>query len=867
MLNDDLAGAALRILSWVCPATLYEGIEGDIIEQYYIDCRQVGANRAGRRLWWRVFTFFRPGILLRNKFSINVIQADMLKNFLTVAWRSLLRNRAYSTVNIVGLTLGLSVAIILLMIVRFEYSFDGYHSGASRLYQIKSHDKFGEDGSHVPQGAIKALREQVPEVESVATVYGWTPRVIRVGNESVKPDAGAFIHPEFLKMIDVHWINGSVAQSLAQPFQVVLDEPTAKKLFHGDDPIGKVIRYDNQLDLTVSGIIAKLPVQSEFQFGMFMSYETLVKYQDDYQREDYWDGGDSWFHGYVMLKPGANAKVVEAKFNDLLRTHKDVSQYVRFDLLPITETHFDPDTDTFNYVIPKWMLTVLMSIAGFLVLIASINFVNLATAQALVRSKEIGIRKVMGGSRFSIVIQFFTETAVMVSLSVCLACGFASLLLPYADHFFNTQVNFGKVWDAATVSYLAGLVGIVTILAGFYPALILSGFKPVSIFRNQGSVLSGTKISLRKSLVIVQFTIAQVMIICMVIGIQQIRFFMKTDLGFTRENILTVAMPYRDSVLLQERFKQQLLQHPEIKQVAFGLASPASDRNHWWGGTKHPGILNGEETFRLQWIDPEYLSLYNVPLLAGRNFIPADTSQLALINEKAAHEMGFKNVEDALGEKLIYWGSNTVTVIGVIRDYHSQGLKSTVPPHLYIYGKWNFQQAQIKIEPGKTADALLHTSQVWSALHPDYFFEYSILSDQLDKFYTDEQKLSNFIMVFAIVGIAIGCMGLFALVSFVCARRSKEISIRKVLGASMANLMTLLSKDFIVLVIVAFVIGVPIGWYVMNKFLEQYPNHIDVKWSVFLFSGALTLGLALFTVSLRSLSTARINPASQLKQE
>jgi putative ABC transport system permease protein len=857
----------IRFLKWFCPPKLHEGIEGDLLEQYEMDVDTVGTNRARRRLMWNIITFIRPGILLRNKFSVTIIQWSMFRNYLKVAWRNLIRHQGYGFVNITGLTLGLSVAIVLFLIVKFENSFDTYHANADRLYQIKTLDKFGEPQSHVPQGVIKALKEQIPSVAKAASVYRWDPQVIRVGNENIKQKNTYFLHPEFLEMIDVKWKVGSPQKSLNETYQVVLDESTAEKLFGREDPLGKIIRYDNSMDLTVSGIIEKMPVQTDFQFQMIMSYETLIKYMGHYQHEDHWGGGDSWFHGYVMVKEDADIGSIEKQLATMVAQHKDNTTYANFKLLPLSQMHFDVDTDPFGYVMPVWMMQVLISIAIFLVLIASINFINLATAQSSTRSREIGVRKVMGSNRGSIIMQFFTETGVMVTLSVVIAAAVATFVIPYVDSFFNSNVSQIDVWNLNFVFYLLLLIIGVTMLAGFYPAFLLSGFKPVAIFRNQFSILPGKSVSLRKSLVVLQFVIAQVMIICMVIGIEQIQFFRQTDLGFTKDAIVTVNMAFRDSVLLQERYKQQLLLHPEIKDVTYGLTSPSSNRNWWWGNVTHPGLLNGEQTFRLQWIDPNYLNFYNIPLVGGRNFSPTDTSRQALINEKALRDMGFQDPERAIGETLTFWNNNTVTVIGVVKNYHAQGLKTEIPPHLYMYGNWNFQLAQIKIDPAQSASGLAHIENHWKVLHPDNYFEYHFLSDELNLFYEDERKLSNFIILFAVVGISLGCLGLFGLVSFVCAKRSKEVSIRKVLGATVSNIITLLSRDFVVLVLIAFMVAVPIGWYVMDRFLSSYTNQIEIHWSVFVFSGLATLILAMITVCTRAFSTAMLNPAASLKSE
>src|SRR5690349_19895677 len=302
----------LRFLRWFCPANLYEGIEGDVLERFESDVEIFGVGEAKRNLQWNVIRFFRPAIIFRNRLSISFLPAGMFANYFKMAWRTVIANRTYAVINLTGLTLGISIAIVLFWIVRFESGFDSFHKNADRLYQIISHNKFGEPNSHVPQGVIYALKEELTAVESAATVYGLPPQVLRVGDKNVKGETCFFMHPEFLDMIDVTWVRGSIETSLRDVSQVVLDEPTAKKFFGESDPLGKSIRYDNALDLVVSGIIAKMPLNSEFQFPMIMSYQTLTRIQRNFSNRDHWGGGDSWCHGYVLMKQGADLPAVEA---------------------------------------------------------------------------------------------------------------------------------------------------------------------------------------------------------------------------------------------------------------------------------------------------------------------------------------------------------------------------------------------------------------------------------------------------------------------------------------------------------------------------------------------------------------------------
>ncbi|WP_421827406.1 ABC transporter permease [Larkinella sp.] len=793
----------------------------------------------------------------------------MLRNYLKTTWRNLLRNRNYALINLSGLTLGLGVAIVLFWIVRFEYSFDTYHKKADRLYRLIAVDKYGEKGTSVPHGVIKALNEQVPGVENAANAYGYGSNGLRVGQQLFNVKHLFFAPPRLLDMIDVEWVKGSPQQSLSQPYQVVLDEPTARRFFNESDPMGKTIRFNNQTDLVVSGIIRKAPVNSEFQFQVLASRETLKRIEHEYTNEEYWGGGDSMHHGYVVLKPGVSPSAIEATLKKLALQHQKHSALTGFELLPMTAVHRNTETDPdpFNYVIPQWMLNTLAAIGLFLVVIACINFVNLATVQAVQRSREIAVRKVLGSSRKQLMIQFFGETAFLVFAAIGLGGLLATQLIRYADQLLNTQVAQSKVWDAGAITFLVVLGVGVTLLAGFYPALVLSGFQPVKVLRGRFYVANSKGFSLRSSLVVAQFVMAQVLVICTLIGSRQIRYFYETDLGFDKKAIVTVTMPERGNGVLRERFRQQLLEHTEIKDVAFALTTPSSNRNWWWRTIHHRNLPNGAGEFRMQYVDTNYFHFFKIPLLAGRSWTRADTNTVAIINEKAARDLGYKNPQKAIGERINLDGNQPFTVMGVVKDYHSQSLRSSIVPHIFLYADWNFQEASIRIDPKQQSQALQHIEQHWKAVFPNYYFETHFLDQDIQAFYDDERKLTNFLTLFAAVGILIGCLGLFGLVSFVVTQRTKEIGVRKVLGATVASIVSLLSKDFLKLVLVAFVIAVPIGWYAMSRFLQEYQYKIDIDWWVFALAAGLAGLIALLTVSVQSVKAALTNPVTSLRSE
>lgn len=796
----------------------------------------------------------------------------MIGNYFKTAYRSLQKNRLYSLINLTGLTLGLGVAITLFWIVRFEYSFDRYHTHADRIYRIKSVDKYSEPQSHVHQTIIKMLKTQFPGVEAAANLYGSNPTTVQVGHEIYNQENIFFTQPEMLKMLDVTWIAGAPDQSLSAPGNVVVDEQTAKKLFKGN-AMGKTFRYNTQTDLTVTGIIGNFPANTEFPMEMIISWETIKKIQPDLANEDNLSGGDSMHQGFVMLKKGSAPGPVNTGLTRALKGREEETNIVSFELQPLSDMHFDTTKDSYNYSMPEWMLYTLTSIGVFLIFIACINFVNLATVQAIQRSREVAVRKVLGSDRWQLIAQFFGETAILVLIATILGAVLAGQLVSYSSQLLNTNVDGSAVWGTETVAFLFLLGVVVTLFAGFYPALVLSGYQPVMALQNRFFLPAARGISLRSSLVVMQFMIAQVLVICTLLAMKQIRYFYEKDLGFEKSGIVTVTMPDRSGVL-RERFRQQLKQHPEVREVAFGLTTPASKRNHWWSTVRHVNLPGGEEVFRIQHVDTNYFNFFHVPLVAGRMLSASDTVKGpkdarivdVVVNEKAVRDMGFKDPGKALGQQIEVWGMKSA-IVGVMKDYHSEDLKSKLIPHVYMYAGWNFQLASIRIDNTKKREALAHIGQHWKALFPNHYYEPKFLEDDIKTFYDSERKLSNFLQIFAVIGVLIGSLGLFGLVSFVVTQRTKEIGVRKVLGATVYSIVALLSRDFLKLMLIAFVIAAPVAWYAMQHFLKEYTYKIDIGAGVFVLAGALSVGVALLTISFQSIKAALMNPVKSLRSD
>lgn len=868
---------AQRLLEWLHPSDTLEEVQGDLEELYVWWYKEGGHLYANTRYLLSIISVLPPFVRRRqtrqNYRQPLLMHPAMIRNYLKAAFRSLSKNKLYSLVNLAGLTLGLGVAITLFWIVRFEYSFDRYHSKADRIYRVNSIDKFGEQQPHIHQTIIKTLKKQYPQIEKAANLYGWGAKTVKAGTKIFNQNNVFFTSGDMFDIIDAEWIEGSPKQSLNAPGNVVIDDETALKMF-GGNAMGKTFRFDNLTDLTVSGIIRKLPVNSEFPLQMIISWETLKQLQPEFKNEDSWGGGDSMDQGFVLLKKGASAEPVNKGLTSLALKHQDDTGIAKFVLQPLSEMHFDTEKDAFNYSMSKWIIYSLACIGMFLILIACINFINLATVQSIQRGREIAMRKVLGSGKGQLIGQFFGETAILVFVAIIFGSLLAANLIRYSSEMLNTQAAQSEIWQGSTIVFLLILGIAVTFLAGIYPAVMLSKSEPIRALQSRLSAPSGRGVSLRSKLIVLQFVIAQVLVICTILGVKQVKYFYNKDLGFEKSGIITVAIPDRNAANC-ERLRSQLMQHGQIRDVTFGLTTPASHRNHWWGRIKHHAFADGEETFRIQHVDTNYFNFFHIPLVAGRKLTSTDTTSglgtskentYVLINEKAATDLGFKNPEKAIGQKLEIWGSKG-TVVGVVRNYNSEDLKSKLMPHIYFYTTWNLQLASIRIDNQQKAAALAVIEKSWKAMYPNYYFEAKFLEDDITKFYDNEKKLSNFLQLFAGIGILIGSLGLFGLVSFVVTQRTKEISVRKVLGATVPSIVKLLSKDFLKLVLVAFVIAVPLAWYAMSRFLEGYIYRTEIEWWIFAMAGILSVVVAFLTISFQSIKAALMNPVKSLKSE
>ena len=794
----------------------------------------------------------------------------MLKNVLTISVRNLRRYATYSWINIIGLTLGITCALFIFLIVKFELSYDQYHAKADRIYRINSggpeEEKDHDMGS--PTGLAPALRAEFMEFEEVATILKLNPdrTQVEINRELARIPETYLVQPQFFNIFDFVWLHGTPETSLRDPNKVVITESLENQFFQGN-ALGKTIRLNNEDELIVTGIIQDPPMNSDFPIQIAVSHATIEKKKGAYDPDNF-DGWNSYYHTYVLLKKGVDPAVLKPKFKSLVERRlgkESAEKYRAFSAMHLSDIHFISDNYNKRTISPD-AINTLRIIGIFILLIACINFINLATSQAIRRAKEVGIRKTLGSNRKNLIFQFIGEAFIVTLASMLISFVLVNQLTLLSKQYTDIPLSQETLTQPDTLFLMLIILVAVTLLSGFYPAFVLSGFRPVEALKSAPISMGLKGIFVRKGLIAFQFIITQVLIICTLITVRQTDYFESQPLGFTKEAVLTADLPRPDKSRLSA-LRNGLLQYPEIKNVSFSLNTPSATINKWWAGFKHESMPE-EASVEIKLVDSVYLKMFNILTIAGVNTIEGDSGLNVIANESLTRELGMDKPEKAVGEVIEYWGKR-VTIVGVVKDFQTVSLHEGVHPVLITCQEDYFQKVSVKIDMGQTQAAINHFEKEWKAAFPEYYFTYDFLDEQLATFYKEEKKISRLFVAFAFVAISIGCIGLLGLIMFVSAQRTKEVGIRKVLGASITNIATLLSKDFIILVLVAGLIASPIGYYFMDKWLQGFVNRIslaDNAW-VFVFSAMLALLFAAVTVGVQSLKAALANPTDSLRNE
>ncbi|ALI98898.1 ABC transporter permease [Rufibacter tibetensis] len=803
----------------------------------------------------------------------------MFKNYLLVAVRTLKRNFGYTSLNIVGLALGITCSLLLFLVIRHELSYDRFHSKADRIYRINVDNVSANGPGHsagTPFPMLATLKASLPELSPATHLFneeGGTFMVLPTNDQEPpkkfrEEKNVLFVEPAFFDLFDYSTNGIDGKQALKDVNTVLLTQTIADKYFPGENPVGRVVRMNNKVNLKVTGVIPDAPANTDLPYQMLIDYESSKKISTFVN--DSWNSTFSNQQVYFALPPGANLKQAEDRLNEVTAKYRPHSpgEKERYTFQPLTQMHFDERYGNFsNRTVSKITLWALGLIGMFLVLIASINFVNLATAQALRRAKEVGMRKVLGASKPQLMTQFLFETGLITLTALSLSVVFAELLLPQLNKLLELQITFSIVQDPQMMLFLVAVLVAVTFFAGFYPALVISGFQPISALKSKTATAKVAGLSLRRTLVVLQFTICQVLIICTIIVHNQMKYFRSASLGFDKEAIVNISLPSGKAQDLMA-LRPQLEAHPAIKATSFAIAPPSANIDMNTSFKYDDFSVERNFSVNMKMADEHYLKTFNIPLLAGRMYEKSDTMREFLVNETFLRQVGETNPHAAVGKDLmVNGGQSKGKIVGVVKDFHLASLRDEIPPVVMSTFSDIYMFLNVKLEQKDAKEALAHLQNVYQTAYPDDVFHYEFFDDSIARFYEEEQRQAHLFKVFSVIAILIGCLGLYGLVSFMVAQRTKEVGVRKVLGASSASIVGLFSIDFVKLVLIAFVIAGPISYYFMDKWLQDFTYRINIGSWVFLAAGALTLLIALTTVSVQALRAAFSNPVRALKTE
>jgi len=802
----------------------------------------------------------------------------MFKNYLKIAIRNLSHNKTYLILNVSGLAVGIAASLLLYTVILFELSFDNFHQKKDNIYRIGSeiHNQDGveySDAVSFPVGP--AMRMDFPQIKEVASIFK-QDGMITIPGSGGPPKKFNELHfyytePQFFEMFDFEWISGDAVSALKDPNQVVLTQETAEKYF-GDwkSALGKLITYENSYHYTVSGILKNVPFNSDFPLSVVVPYSAIQRTGLKNSMED-WVSIYGGAYTFVVLPRDLSAESLNVQFKDFAKKHKPAAyaQEIPF-AQPLTDIHFNNEFGNFSdRVFSLTLIRALALIGFFLILIACVNFINLATAQAVNRSKEVGVRKVLGSNRVQLGLQFLGETTLITLMAVVIAISLAQLSLPFLNQLLNTQMTIDYFSNPGFILFILIVSILVIACSGIYPAIILSGFNPVTALKSKITSRMIGGISLRRGLVVVQFAIAQVLIIGTLIVVSQMNYFRTASLGFDKAAIVNIQIPH-DS-LSKTKFnyiRDQLKANPDIQQVSFSYASPSSEQN--WNSDfnfdHNPKTTNFAAN--LKWADVEYFNTYNLKFVAGRPYFPNDTVSEFVVNETLLNKLGIINPEEAIGKEINFWdGRKVANIVGVIRDFNSYSLRW--PMAAVVLGTWKdlYRTINIKIRPGSEKKILPQVEKLWNEAFPAYVYQYQFLDETIKNFYNQERQLSALYKIFAGIAVFISCLGLYGLVSFMAVRRTKEMGIRKVLGAGPVNIIYLLSREFTLLIFIAFVISGPTAYYIMHKWLQNYTYRIPIGASMFLIAVVSSVVIAWITVGQRAIRAARVNPLKSLRME
>lgn len=878
-----------KLLSFFLPDDLAEELRGDMHEQFEVHMEEAGFTKARWLYIWEVLRFCRPYYLKRRYMAqsqlnyyytpVSTFSLIMIRNYFTIAWRNLLRNKAFSAINILGLAIGISCFMLIAVFVNNELSYDRHVADADQIYRVNLAVTGNGNIALYPNADYAVgdgIKNNYPEVKDFTRV-SQAVDYVKYENNLFKEQHMAFAEANFMQMFSIPLLSGNPDKALVEPNSIVISKTMATKYFGDQDPVGKSLAIGTQQTAyKVTGVFDKVPDNSHFHFDAFLSMSTW------HITNPTWSNLGPYT--YIKLDKNADAKKLEAKFPQLVMKHvvpeiqkdmgislaeaqKSVDTF-RFLLQPLTDLHLYGGT---KYEIEPsgdiQYIYIFSALAVFILLLACVNFTNLSTAQSAKRSKEVGIRKVLGSLKKQLVFQFLAESILLTTFAMLFAYALIFLFLPYYNSLADKNLSFWFFFQFKVIATLVLVSFVSGIIAGIYPSFFLSSFNIIRTLKGVLFAPGKNKKPLQSSLIVFQFTVSTLLIIATIVVYQQLSHMQNKKLGYDKDQVL--FMP--DARLLgnnQMAFQQQLKQDKRVVSASISRMVPGN--NNLNGTQIYPKNENGngvEIHIDIFNIDYDYVNTLGMKMKLGREFskeFSTDSSGV-LINESAVRELGWKG-KNPIGRTIVRSGQQEFKVLGVVQDFNYASVKQKVAPAMMMLGR-NYGGMVIKINTADVNGFLTDLKKQWDSFNPAGPIEYYFLDEKFAALYASELRTQQIFSAFAVLAIIIASLGLFALSTFMIEQRKKEVGVRKVLGASVGSIVQLLVKDFLVLVLISILIASPLAWYAMNKWLQDFAYKIDLQWWMFVLSGVLAIAIALVTVSFQGIKAALLNPVKSLKSE
>ena len=801
----------------------------------------------------------------------------MFTNYLKTALRNLLREKGSSILNIAGLTLGITCSLLLFLMIRHLATFDNFHTNRDRIYRVVS-QMDGNEGRFYTSGVQPALpnafREDFPEAEQVTFMSYRSDALVKVPQKNGElkkfhEEAGVvFAEPNFFAIFDRALLSGDPATGLDEPNEAIISKSLAKKYFAREDVTGEIVKHDT-VEYTITAVMEDAPDNTDLPFSLMLSMSTIRKDREAAG----WNGIWSDEQCYILIKKDESHQKIEARMPGFVEKYlgKENYNHQTFVLQPLSELHFDERYSNYSYnTTSREMLIALAVIAVFLIVTACINFINLATAEAVKRSREVGIRKALGSTRGQLTVQFLGETTLVSVFAMLLALAMTQMALSVINPFLDLPLALEFGSDGSLWLFVIGVTVLVSVLSGLYPSLVLSGFKPAMALKTQSGSKSASGFNMRRSLVVVQFVISQFFIMGTIVLLSQMKYFQSQELGFRKDAVLLLPVPERESpesdgVSKMRTLREELGRLTGVETVSLSSTPPSS------GSVSSTGFyFEGEEESQrkdtqVKQVDGNYLSLYGIGLIAGNDLQDYDTARGFIVNEEFVRISGLP-VSEIIGKNIHLW-NRKLPIIGVVRNFHTVSLRQRIEPTVLMNNIGGYRTISLRVNERDMQSLVAGIRGKWEAAYPEHIFEYKFLDENIREFYEGEQKMSIMLTVFTSMAIFIGCLGLFGLATFMTNQRTKEIGVRKALGASVESIILLFSREYVRLILIGFLLSAPAVWFIMNEWLENFAYKISIGPMVFIAGLLVTLIIATVTVGYRSFKAAIVNPIKSLRYE